>query len=532
MSDAKAFVAPARLIAVLTLLSRILGLAREMAYAYFFGAGPALSAFRVAYQLPNLARRLFGEGALSAAFIPTLSDCLHQRGELEARRLAGTVLTLLAILLTALVVVGQVGIAVAQEWRATPSLTLRLTTLMLPYMPLVCMTAFLGAALNVLRRFAAPAFAPVLVNLCMLAGICGGAWGLGWSDRSLLDLACAAVLAGGVAQLTLVLVNLRRAGFQPILALQWRRPDVRQMVAQMGPMILGMSVLQINTFVDSLIALFLVPDGRGPAVLGFAQFFYQFPLGVLGVALGTAIFPLLSARASAGDLPGVARACAQGIRMSLFIGLPSAVGMCVLAEPFIRVFFERGEFQAGDTVRASRALLFYGTGVWAYFLQQILVRTFYALKDSRTPVRVAVRMVLLNATLNLVLVFPMGEAGVALSTAICATLQVVWLSWVLRTRLPSLRTRWIGAGVWRIGLASLVLMIVVVLPAQLGRARWTALAPSLQVGVGVTLGVLAYAAAAWALRLDELRELLRFRSGSRAGSARRKHASGGARPTG
>ncbi len=513
VSKNSGFVGPARLIAALTLLSRITGLLREMAYAYFFGAGPGLSAFRVAYQIPNLARRLFGEGALSAAFIPALSDALQQRGELEARRLAGAVLTLLFTILLVLLIGAEVGIGVAQTWLTTPALTISLTAIMLPYMPLVCLTAFIGAALNVRHRFAAPAFAPLLINIFMLAGVCGGGWGMGLTGRPLLDVVCGVVLAGGLAQLLLVVVNLRRAGFQPILTLQWRRPDLQQMVGQMGPMVLGMSALQINTLCDSLIALFFVPDGRGPAVLGFAQFFYQFPLGVLGVALATAIFPLLSARASAGDVPGVARVCAQGIRMSLFIGVPSAVGMCMIAEPLIRLFFQRGEFRPEDTLRAARALVFYGLAMWAYFLQQILVRTFYAMKDTRTPVRVAVSMVLVNAALNLALVFPLGEAGVALSTAVCAALQVAWLAWRLHARLPSLRGGWIWTGVGRIALAAGALMGAVALPALLvGPTRWAALSPSVQVAASLALGVLTYAAAARLLRLGELQELLRLRS--------------------
>jgi putative peptidoglycan lipid II flippase len=513
VSKNRKFVGPARLIAVLTLLSRILGLVREMAYAYFLGAGPALSAFRVAYQVPNLFRRLFGEGALSAAFIPAFSDSLQQHGEVEARRLAGAVLTLVTAVLAALTIGIEIGIGVAQHVRDAPGLTLRLTAIMLPYMPLVCLTAFLSAALNVRQRFAAPALAPVLVNAFMLAGICGAGWVGGLTDRRLLDVVCIVVLVGGCAQLLMVSVNLHRAGFAPILNTQWRRPDLRRMMFQMLPMILGMSALQINTLVDSLIALWFVPDGRGPAILGYAQFLYQFPLGVLGVALATAIFPLLSARAAAGDLRGVARACGQGIRMGLFIGVPSAIGLALIAEPVIRVFFQRGEFRPEDTARAARSLIFYSGAMWAYFLQQIQVRTFYALKDTRTPVRVAVSMVLFNTALNLILVFPLGESGVALATAICAAVQSLWLASKLRARLPDLRTGWIWVGIGRITIAGLVLAGAVCLPAMLaGHTRWAALAPSLQVGVCLAVGVVAYAAAARALRLGELRELLRLRS--------------------
>ena len=511
VSDANRFVAPARLIAALTLLSRLLGLLREMVYAYFFGTGPALSAFRIAWQIPNLFRRLFGEGALSAAFIPVLTDCLQHRGPEEARRLAGAVLTLLVMLLAGLVVAAEVGLGVA-HW-LHPSLTLRLTALTLPYLLLICVTALVGAMLHVLNRFAAPALAPVLLNICIIAGALFGGHTLGLRDHALLYLICATVLAGGVAQLVLVGTTLRRAGFWPVFGVLWRHPEVRRVAAVMAPMVLGMSAVQINTLADSLIAFFFVPDGRGPAVLGYAQILYQLPLGVFGVALATAIFPLLSARAAAGDTTGLTRACEQGVRMSLFIGVPAAVGLCLIAQPVISVFFERGEFEANDTLRAARALIFYGAGVWAYFLQQILVRTFYAMRDSRTPVRIAVTMVVVNLALNLLLVGPLGESGVALATAICATLQVAWLAGTLWRRLPDVRGRWLLTGIGRVMLATVVLAAAVRLPAVVvGHHRWAELGAGLQVVAGVGAGASAYAVVVWALGLEELRELLRFRT--------------------
>ena len=510
VSDAHRFVAPARLIAALTLLSRVLGLGREMVYAYFFGTGPVLSAFRIAWQIPNLFRRLFGEGALSAAFIPALTDCRHHRGEAEARRLAGAVLAALLVVLSAVVIAAEIGIALA-HW-ARPSLTLRLTAFMLPYMPLICATALVGAMLNVLHRFAAPAFAPVLLNVFIITAALFAGGVIGLEGRPLLYVICGTALAGGIAQLLLVAVSLRRTGFQPAFDVVWRHPEIRKITTVMAPMILGMSAVQINTLADSVIALFFVPDGRGPAVLGFAQVLYQLPLGVLGVALATAIFPLLSARASAGDLPGMTRAFEQGVRMSLFVGVPSAIGLCLIAQPLIRLLFERGEFEVDDAVRAARSLVFYGAAVWAYFLQQILVRTFYAMKNSRTPARIAATMVLVNLTLNLMLVFPLGESGVALATAVSAVVQVVWLAWTLHGRLASVRGRWLLTGIARIVPAAVVLAAAVRLPAVLlGADGWSMLRPGVQVAVSVALGVIAYAAAAWALRVDELRELLRFR---------------------
>lgn len=510
MSDPHRFVAPARLIAGLTLFSRLLGLVREMLYAYFFGASPAMSSFTIAWQIPNLSRRLLGEGALSAAFVPVLTDRLHQNGEVAARRLAGAVLALLATLVVILLVLAEIGIGLAHWTRA--SLALRLTATLLPYMPLICLTAVISAALNVLNRFAVPAFAPVLLNVVVIAGAACGGWLMGLPEGALLYVVCGALLTGGVAQLILVSASLWRTGLRPQLNLAWRDPDVRRIAVMMTPMVLGMSAVQVNALADTLIAFLFVPDGQGAAVLRYAHVLYQLPLGVVGVALATAIFPLLAARASAGDMAGFTRACEQGLRMCMFVGLPAAVGLCLIANPLIRTFFEAGKFGEKDAVRVAWALLFYASGVWAYITQHVLVRMLYALQDSRTPARIAVTMVFANLALNLILVFPLEERGVALATAITSCVQVLWLLQALRGRLPTLHSRWILSGCTRMLLASIALALGTLLPRMIvGSDYWAALRPGLQLAVSVTAGMLAYALGARALRLDELRQLFDFR---------------------
>lgn len=502
--------APARLIAALTLLSRILGVVRETVYGYFFGVAAPLSAFRIAFQIPNLARRLFGEGALSAAFIPVFSDCLHQRGREEARRLAGAVLTLLAAGLFGLTALGEIGLGAAHFFH--PALSLRLTALMLPYMPLICMVAFLGGLLNVLSRFGVPAFTPVLFNLFLIAGTVLAGWFREGDAAGILYLVSGVVLVGGIAQFGLQAWALRRADFWPRLNLGWRDPEVRRIVRVMGPMVLGMSAVQINTLADSLIAWFCIPGGRGPAVLGYAQYLYQLPLGVFATALGTAIFPLLSARAAAGDTPGVTRATEQGLRMCLFIAIPASVGLCLIGRPLVSALFEWGEFNAEATRRVAWTLFFYATGVWAYSATQILVRALYALKDHRSPVRVATIMVGINLATNLVLVLLMDEAGIALGTASCAAVQALWLARKLHARLPEVRWGWVSSGAARMTLASAAMAGAVWLTQQaFGAERWTGLRPSIQVALSIAAATAAYAGAVWALRVEELAEVLRFR---------------------
>lgn len=515
MSDEHRLVSSTRLIAGLTFGSRILGLVRESTYAYFFGTAELLSVFRIAFMIPNLARRLFGEGALSAAFIPVFTSALQDPDDSHARRLAGAVLTLLASILLGIVVLGEVGVLIA--YAVNQGLTLKLTAIMLPYMGLICLAAFLGGLLNALHRFAAPAAAPMILNVFVIVAIVVGHsfWGL--SQLSLVYLTCVAVLVAGVAQVGLQVLAMRRARFLPMWNRDWSHPDIRGIAMFMGPMIVGMSTVQFNTMLDKLIAYFFVPDGQGPAVLGYAHILYQLPLGVFGIALATAIFPLLAARAAADDIPGLGAVVQRGLRLSFFIALPACVGLILLGHPIVAALFERGSFDKASSDRVADSLIFYTLGLCAYSIQHILIRAFYSLKDSRTPVRVSVWMVTLNLTLNLVLVRPLGESGVALATAICATVQVTWLAVVLFRQVPlvNVRTTLISAG--KTFIASIVMGCAIwVISGQgptIGTSDWP---PLLMVIVAVPVGGLIFGGVAALLRSTELSDLLRRRPASQS----------------
>lgn len=493
----------------LTLLSRVLGLCRECMLGYYFGAEPILSSFRLAYQIPNLARRLFGEGALSAAFIPVFVECLHQHGRERARHLAGSVLTLLVITLVALTAALEAGVALAYVTR--PGVTLALTAILLPYMVLICTTAFFGGILNGLRHFAAPAASPLVLNLAII----GSAW-VGGSLASLppdrlVYLIAVGIIGAGVAQLALQVWAGRRLQFRPIINRQWKDPYVRRIGGLMLPMALGLSVVQINTFMDSVIAFALVPDGRGLAILGYAQYLYQLPVGVVGVALATAVFPVLASLSATGDRSEFSRVVERGLRTTLFVSLPAVVGLVCIASPLVRGLYERGEFRADATARVARALTWYSLGVWCYCGQHILVRTFYALKESKTPAQVAAGMILLNLALNLVLVLRMGEAGVALATAISATVQFALLVRKLHPHLHEPRWRHVAGGAVRMAAASALMgAAIAALRTYGGLGTTWAARPILEVAVIVGGGVILYAAACYLLRVHEFSEAIRW----------------------
>ena len=503
--------ASARLIAGLTLCSRVLGLAREAVFGYFFSTSELLSAYRVAYMVPNLARRLFGEGALSSALVPTLTDSLAERGERESRSFVGSVFTVLATVLVVLVLLGEGVIFFWRRFR--DDLSLELAAILLPYMLLICIVAVAGGVLNVRGRFAVPAATPVILNVVIIAGV-GGSTFLGVrADLDLIHVLCVSVLVAGLIQVGVMAVALRRASFFPLFGGARRDPQVRTVLRLMAPMIIGLSAVQINTLADYLIAYVFVHENGvrvGPAVLGYAHNLYQLPLGVFGISLATAIFPVLSQKAAANDRPGLGDTAARGIRFGLFVALPAAVGLILVARPLVASLLQRGEFSARDTERVAGVLVMYSIGLPAYFVQHVVIRTFYALKESRTPARVALWMVGINLALNLALVFPLQERGLALATAICAIFQVIWLSFKIRRLVPELAWRPVMIGGLKALLATAVMtgaLLAVGSSSQFQRLVGDR-AP-LELGVLVAVGLLTYGLAARVLRMDELRAVLR-----------------------
>ncbi len=504
-------IASARLIALLTICSRLLGLVREILFSRFFGAGGLLSAFRIAFMVPNLARRLFGEGALSAAMIPVLTESIQTEGEEPSRRFVGALLLRLGAVLVGLVVVAEIVVGL---WRhIADDLALELTAILLPYAALICTVAVAGGVLHVRNHFAIPAASPVILNLCIIAAIAGGALWLGMEGIDLIYLVCGAVLVAGVLQLAAVFIALKAKSFLPKLAGSRRDPRVRQVAMLMLPMILGLSAVQINSLADYVIAyLFISVDGErvGPAVLGFAQYLYQLPLGVFGIALATAIFPVLSRKAAEGNLAAVGHVFSQGMRLAIFVALPATVGLIVVARLLVAALYQHKAFDADDTARVAGVLVFYSLGLAAYFTQHVVVRTYYALQDSRTPAKVAMRMVLLNLAMNLALVFPLQERGLALATAVCAVIQVCWLLVKLPGLTPTIAWASIATCAGKTLAATAVMACVLGLlltPGVTGRllaghdlARLITL---------VIAGVISFTLAARVMRIDELNLIMR-----------------------
>jgi putative peptidoglycan lipid II flippase len=441
-----------RAVSGMTFLSRLFGLVRDVLLVRIFGDSAIGSAFSAAFTIPNTFRRLFGEGALSAAFIPEYTQA-HKSDPARAGSLASLTILVLTIVTSALCLLIQlalVAVIIFAPHDADRSLSLWLTIAMLPFMPLVCIAAILAGMLQVHGRFAASAAGPVVLNAFIIAvGMHAILTGTKGGPITAFALAGATVLSG----LTQVLWfrKLLRANVTWTRAFAPAREAAARMFRKFIPVVIGMGTLQINTFLDMLITMW--PIWVGPTVMGltypmddasasilaFTQRLYQFPLGVFGIAVATAAFPLLARHA---DEPGkFADVIRRGLRLSLFIGLPASLGLIAVRTDLTTTLFGGGSadtgFSAAGLERSAFVLLAYAPGVWAYSINHVLTRSFYARGDTATPMRVSIAMVFINLLLNLSLIWSMKEAGLALATSLTAMLQCLILGVILRSRLRS-----------------------------------------------------------------------------------------------
>jgi putative peptidoglycan lipid II flippase len=447
-----------RQIASLTAISRVFGMLRDMAFAYFLGASGLMDGWVIAFKIPNLARRLFGEGAASSSLIPVYSEQREENPE-AAKKLACTVVTVIFILLAGMVLLGE-GIiwGYYKFFSIHPSTDLKLTLsgIMLPYTILICIVAILAGILNAHRHFAMPATAPIVLNIFIISALCIGGWGFGIQPGGLVFVVAGSVLVAGLAQLFMQLGPLRARGVYIRPAWQVRSEAFRKIIILMGPMILGLTVTQINTLADDFIALWFsgsqekgeiftlfgreirYPMWEGAvSQLFYSQRLYQFPLGILGISLATAIFPVMSSEAARKDFDALVKTVSRGLRAAVFIALPATAGLILVRNVVISVLFERGRFTSSDTTLTAGVLFFYSLGLCGFFMQQVATRAFYSMQDSKMPARSALVAVCVNVILNLTLIWFMGTAGLALSTALCSYLQVVILVLELRRRFGS-----------------------------------------------------------------------------------------------
>jgi len=446
-----------------TLLSRILGFVRDVLIARYFGAGLYSDAFFVAFRIPNIFRRLFAEGSLSVSFIPVFSEYLVRNGKDEAFKLAGSAVRLLSVILIAVTITGIIISPVivrliAPGFIENPgkySLTVSLTRIMFPYIYFISLTALFMGILNVLGNFAAPAFAPVLLNISMITALSFVAPHTEESTRILAF----GVLSGGFLQLMLQVPFIIKKGVYFWHKAEMYHPGLKRIGSLMIPAIFGAAVYQINIFIGTILASVL-PEGS-VSYLYYADRIIQFPLGIFAIAAATATFPSLSRYASENNMTAVRNTFSYSMRMVLFITLPCMAGLVVLREPIIMLLFKRGEFDT-ETVRlTAQALLYYTTGLWAFSSVRIIIPVFYALNDTKTPVRIAVISLSANIVLSFLLKIPLKHGGLALANSLSSMLNATLLLRALGIKLGSLDEDRLKKSIIIIAVCSVVMGVIV-----------------------------------------------------------------------
>ena len=418
----------------MTLLSRILGFARDAIIARVFGAGAATDAFVVAFKLPNLLRRLFAEGAFSQAFVPILAEYRNQRGDADTHLLINRVATVLFVVLMVVAALGVLGaplviLVVAPGFSATPdkfALTVDLMRIVFPYIIFMSLVALAAGVLNTWSRFMLPAFTPALLNVAM---ILAAAFAAPWFDPPILALAWGAFL-GGVMQLALQWYGLKRLGMLPRWDWAPKDPGVRRILTLMAPAALGVSVAQISLILNTVFASFL---GTGSVSwLYYADRLMEFPTGLLGVALGTILLPSLAKHYADNDPSQYSKLLDWGLRMTLMLAAPAALALGLLAVPLIATLFFYGEFTPHDVEMTRWALVAYSVGLLGLILVKVLAPGFYARQNIKTPVKIAIVTLLATQAMNLMFIWHLKHAGLALSIGLGACLNAGILLYKLR----------------------------------------------------------------------------------------------------
>lgn len=490
------FVKHANLMSGLTLLSRVGGLVRDKACSYFIGVDTSWAAFWMGFQFPNLFRRIFGEGALTAVFVPVYTETLEKEGPEKAARLANATLTLLMIVLSAITLIGEailIPVALSSHVLWSNRLAASMIAIMLPYCVMVCAVALMGAIATVHEKFTAQSLSPLILNFLMAVAAAASALltTRGYPIEKRIFWVAGAVLLAGVIQVIQMVPTLRAAGLQLRPMLSFSSAGLGAVLRPMLPIAIGYCAVQINTFMDTQIAWWFSPDGHGGAnhfsllghvfpvameagagaKLSVAQRIYLLPVGIFGVAMATAIFPTMAKAAAAGDQEELKRLLVAGLRKTLFLSLPTSFGMILVAWPLITLVYLGGRVSDADVWRAYWASIFFCLGIWAFEAQMVITRVFFVLKDTRTPTKVAMGMIVLNFGLNLTLIWPLKEGGIALSTTLAAIAQSTILLVILRRRLGSLGLRRMGANVGR-GLAATCVMALAGLAISAIRMPW------------------------------------------------------------
>lgn len=524
MSEKKKISAATAVMGAATGLSRIAGLVRDMVVASLFGAGFGTDAFFMAFTIPNLLRRFFAEGALTAAFVPTFSTVYHKDGTAEAQRVANICWTLLILVMAGVTLVGiwaspLIVRGIGAGYGAVAGklvLTDLLNRLMFPYIFFVSLLALITGILNVLGHYFFPSFSTVLLNLSMIA--CALLLSPFFPVQPIIALAIG-VLVGGVLQLAIQFPVLRRKGILLRFDFHFTHPAVKRVARLMLPGLAGVAIYQINVVVSRLLASFL-PEGS-VSYLYYGQRLFELPQGVFVVSLAQAVLPAMSRQAAVGDREGLKESLRFSLVLVSIVTLPAAAGLMVCAVPVYSLFFMRGAFSYLDVSQTAMALCAYAPGLLFVGVSRILVPTFYALQDTRTPVWISFWTLVVNALLGVLLMGPLRHVGLALALSLSSVCNCLLLAWLLRRKIGSLGLVYIGGSLLR-ALPATLLMAAgtwLILQSVEWHTAGFSVVKLLVLGSAVAVGMVIYCGVCLLCGVTEIRDGLRL--------VRRKVGAGG-----
>jgi putative peptidoglycan lipid II flippase len=503
-----------------TLASRILGFVRDMVVALTFGAGAVTDAFVVAFRIPNMLRRLLGEGALSTAVIPVFTDYTLNRSPEDFVKMLRAVLAaglLVLSLTTAIGLAAAPGILrlIAPGFMGDPaqaSLALLLTRVMFPYLILVGLGALAMGALNTHGRFFAAAIGPALLNVGMIAAVL---WLAPRVEPPILALAIG-VLVGGIAQILVQFPTLRRCGLLVAPFLDLRHPALPRVARLLLPAVFGLAALQVTVFVNTMLASLLSTGSI--SFLYYADRVMEFPLGIFGVALASASLPAMSRAAARGDRPGIGKTLTFALGLSFYVAVPATVGLVLFRAPIVRVLFERGEFTPPDTVATAQALAGYAVGLVAFSGARIAAQAFYAIHAPAVAVKLGMLSIAVNVVAAVTLMGPFRHGGLALASSLGAWVNFLALVWVARSRFGGLDLRVLAMSLGRTALASSVLVAWSVGCLWLWPAGVSRLLEATWLACAIAGGTVVFLATSAILGASEGAALLRLRHGRRSTS--------------
>jgi len=523
MSDVRHIAKSAGIIGSATLLSRILGFIRDCIIARLFGTSNPAQAFVIAFTIPNMLRDLVGEGAANAALVPVLSEYKIRHTKEEFWQLANIMLNVLLAVLMLITILGVIFTPliiriIAPGFISQPEKfneTVTLARIMFPYILLIGLTAYAGGVLNSLKHFSMPALGPCVMNMAMIV------IPLVFSRRmrdSVLALAIA-VLAGGILQLAIQVPALYKKGMKYKMEISFRHPAVKQIGRLLVPRALASSIYQLNIVVNRMCSslTFIVGEGA-PAALYYANRLFQFPLAIFGIALSQAALPTLSEQAQESSLVKFKHTLSFSLRLIFFISLPAAVGLGVLRVPITQILFQHGVFDAYSTGITATAVLFYSFGLIFYAGNNVLNSSFYSLKDTSTPVKIAVAALLFNIVLNVSLMRPLKVGGLALSTTLSGALSFVLLMIFLRKKIGNIMAREILYDFLKIFAASAIMGFVIFVLNSKFYYRLQNSGMFIKIACicwFLFAGISTYIFSAFLLKVDEIYTLLRWISRKR-----------------